>query len=71
MAVDDKWLREWEVIMRRIESIDARLWQGAGILLVISIGGISLLRWNPPTTLADLVFALVAGLVSVAILVAW
>lgn len=71
MAVDDKWLREWEAIMRRIESIDARLWQGAGILLVISIGGISLLGWNPPRTLADFVFALVAGLVSVAILVAW
>jgi len=71
VAVDDTWLREWEAIMRRIESIDARLWQGAGILLVISIGGISLLGWNPPRTLADFIFALVAGLVSIAILVAW
>lgn len=71
MAVDDKWLREWEALMRRIESIDARLWQGAGILLILSIGGISLLGWNPPSSLADFVFALVTGLLSVAILAVW
>lgn len=71
MAVNERWLREWEAIMRRIESIDARLWQGAGILLVLSIGGISLLGWNTPKTLADFIFALIAGLVSIAILVVW
>jgi hypothetical protein len=64
-------LREWEAIMRRIESIDARLWQGAGILLVISIGGISLLGWNTPQTLADFVIVVIASLVSLAILFVW
>ena len=71
MVVNDKWLHEWEAIMKRIESIDARLWQGAGILLVLSIGGISLLGWNTPNTLAGFIFALVAGFVSIAILVVW
>jgi len=71
LETGDKWLHEWEGIMRRIESIDARLWQGAGILLVISIGGISLIGWNPPKTMADFIFVVVAGLVSLAILVTW
>ena len=71
MATDDKWLREWEAIMRRIESIDARLWQGAGILLVLAIGGMSLLGWNPPNSLADLVVVFVTGLLSISILVVW
>lgn len=65
------WLHEWEAISRRIESIDARLWQGAGILLVISIGGISLLGWNPPKTMADFILVVVAGVMSLAILFVW
>jgi hypothetical protein len=69
--VDEKKLREWEAIMSRIESIDARLWQGAGILLILSIGGISLLGWDSPITKADFTFVLGAGLFSIVILVVW
>jgi len=65
------WLHEWEAISRRIESIDARLWQGAGILLVISIGGISLLGWSPPKAMADFIFVVVTGMVSLAVLFTW
>jgi len=64
-------LREWEAIMRRIESIDARIWQGAGILLVISIGGISLVGHNNHDTLADFLFVVFVGLVSIIILTVW
>ena len=69
MVSDEKWLREWEAIMRRIESIDARLWQGAGILIIVSIGGISLLGWDPIVTKGDFVFALGVGLFSILVLV--
>ena len=65
------WLHEWEAISRRIESIDARLWQGAGILLVISIGGISLLGWSPPETKADFLFAFGTSLFSILVLITW
>ncbi|GEM_PF-1532965 len=71
MAVDEKWLREWEAIMNRIESIDARLWQGAGIILILSVGGISLLGWSPPISRADLVFAVVSGVFSILVLIVW
>ncbi|MBE9501661.1 MAG: hypothetical protein KAX23_04970 [Dehalococcoidia bacterium] len=57
--------------MKRIESIDARLWQGAGILLVISIGGIALLGWTPPKTKADFLSAMAAGVFSILVLVVW
>jgi len=68
---NSKWLREWEAISRRIESIDARLWQGAGILLVMSIGGILILGWNPPKTMVDFILVVVVGLVSFVILFVW
>jgi hypothetical protein len=71
VALDDKTLREWEAIMRRIESIDARIWQGAGVLLVLSIGGISLLGWNTPETWVDFAVVLFVGVISIAILVVW
>jgi hypothetical protein len=71
MAVDEKWLREWEAIMNRIESIDARLWQGAGILLLLSVGGISLLGWDPPISRADLIFAVGSGVFSLLVLAVW
>lgn len=71
MGTPDMWLREWEAIMRRIESIDARLWQGAGILLVLSMGGISVFRWTPPNTREDVIFGCVVGLFSLAVLIVW
>lgn len=64
-------IHEWEVISRRTESIDARIWQGAGILLIMSIGGISLLRWDLPNTITDLVLIIAVGIASVAILSVW
>lgn len=71
MVSDEKWLREWEAIMSRIESIDARLWQGAGILIIVSIGGISLLGWDPIVTKGDFVFALGVGVFSIVVLLSW
>jgi len=71
METLDVWLREWEAIMRRIESIDARLWQGAGILLVFSMGGISVLSWTPPNTREDVILGCVVGLFSIAVLIVW
>lgn len=71
MTLDEKWLHEWEAIMKRIESIDARLWQGAGILLVLSMGGISLLGWNPPISKPDFIFVVISGVFSIAVLVVW
>jgi len=71
MGTPDTLLREWDAIMRRIESIDARLWQGAGILLVLSIGGISILRWTPPDTREDVILGCVVGGFSIAVLIVW
>jgi hypothetical protein len=71
MTVDEKWLREWEAIMNRIESIDARLWQGAGILLLLSVGGISLLGWHPPVSRADFISAVGSGVFSLLVLAVW
>lgn len=71
MGTPDIWLCEWNAIMRRIESIDARLWQGAGILLVLSIGGISVFRWTPPDTREEVILGYVVGLFSVAVLIVW
>lgn len=68
---DERLLREWEAIMRRIESIDARLWQGAGTLLVMSLGGITLLGRNPATSLSELAFTIAVGIFSLAILGIW
>ena len=67
----DNLLHEWEAINRRIESIDARLWQGAGILLVISIGGISIIGWSPPKSLAGFISIGIIGLASLAVLSVW
>ncbi len=71
MILDEKWLREWEAIMRRNESIDARLWQGAGIILVLSVGGISLLGWNPPISRADFIFVVGISVFSLLVLIVW
>jgi hypothetical protein len=71
MTLDEKWLHEWEAIMSRIESIDARLWQGAGIILVLSVGGISLLGWNPPISRADFIFVVGIGVFSLLVLIVW
>lgn len=71
MGTPDILVREWDAIMRRIESIDARLWQGAGILLILSIGGISALRWAPPDTRTDVIFGCAIGLFSIAVLIVW
>jgi hypothetical protein len=71
MTLDEKWLHEWEAIMKRIESIDARLWQGAGIILVLSVGGISLLGWNPPISRADFIFVVGIGVFSLLVLAVW
>ncbi len=71
MDTNRNLLHEWESIMRRIESIDARLWQGAGIILVVSIGGISLIGGILSKTMMELVIVIVIGLVSLAILTIW
>ena len=68
---NDKLLREWEIIMRRVESIDARIWQGAGIILIISLGAISLLGWSTPISQDKMVFAVVAGIFSILVLLVW
>lgn len=57
--------------MRRIEAIDARLWQGAGILLLLSIGGISLLGWEAPVSKTDFIFSVCSGVFSLAVLTVW
>ncbi len=64
-------LEEWKTSNKRIDSIDARIWQGTGILLVISIGGFSLLSWNPPSTLLEYCSTIVIALISAAILFIW
>jgi len=64
-------LHEWEAIMRRIESIDARLWQGAGILLAFSIGGISFFGWHLFRAMAALIPGIIASGVAIAILLIW
>lgn len=71
MTLDEKWLREWTAIMNRIESIDARIWQGASILLVFSVGGISLLGWNPPISTGDFIIAACSGVFSILVLIVW
>jgi len=64
-------LREWEAIMRRIESIDARLWQGAGILLAFSIGGISFVGWHLLKAITAPIPGIFASVVAIAILSIW
>jgi len=68
---EEKRLREWEAFMRRIEAIDARLWQGAGILLLLSIGGISLLGWEAPVSKTDLIFSVGSSAFSLSVLAVW
>jgi hypothetical protein len=68
---EEKRLREWESFMRRIEAIDARLWQGAGILLLLSIGGISLLSWEAPVSKIDFIFSVCSGVFSLSVLAIW
>ena len=64
-------LSEWVTISQRMEHIDARIWQGAGILLVISIGGFSFFGWNPPKTLFDFIAGIVVAIISIIILLIW
>lgn len=64
-------LHEWQAIMKRIESIDARLWQGAGILVAFSIGGLSFLGWLLLRTVTVHVAGLATSIVAVAILIIW
>ena len=64
-------LNEWTSISKRIDSIDARIWQGAGILLIISIGGFSLISWNPSDTWFDLSVVALAAIISIAVLIVW
>ena len=64
-------LNEWISISKRIDSIDARIWQGAGILLVISIGGFSLIGRNPSNTWFDLSVVALAAVISIAVLIVW
>jgi len=71
MVTEEKRLREWEAIMSRIESIDARLWQGAGIILLLSVGGISLLGWDTSVSKTDFIFAVGSGLFSLLVLAVW
>lgn len=71
VMTEEKWLREWEAYMRRIEAIDARIWQGAGILLILSVAGISLLSWEVPVSKANFIFALGSGVFSLLVLGVW
>lgn len=64
-------LSEWVTISQRIEHIDARIWQGAGILLIISIGGFSFFGWNPPETLFDIIAGIVIAIISIIVLLIW
>ena len=68
---EEKLIHEWETIMHRIEAIDARLWQGAGIILILSVGGISLLGWAAPVSKADFIFAFGSGVFSLSVLAVW
>jgi len=68
---EERLLREWEAFMRRVESIDARLWQGASILLLLSIGGISLLGWEAPASKTDLIFSVGGSVFSLFVLAVW
>ena len=69
--IDSNLLHEWDTVSRRIEAIDARLWQGAGILLIISIGGMSLVGGNLPKTPLDLTIVIATALTSLFILGIW
>ncbi len=64
-------LSEWVAISQRIEHIDARIWQGAGILLIISIGGFSFFGWNPPKTVFDIIARIVVAIFSIIVLLIW
>jgi len=64
-------LSEWITANKRIDNIDARIWQGAGILLVISIGGFSILNWKPPHTLIEYLSTMVIAIISVIVLLIW
>ncbi len=64
-------LEEWKTANKRIDSIDARIWQGTGILLVISIGGFSLLSWSPPSTLLEYCSTVAVASISVVVLFIW
>jgi hypothetical protein len=45
--------------------------RGAGILLIISLGAISLLGWSPPITEDKMMLAVVAGIFSILVLLVW
>jgi ABC-type uncharacterized transport system fused permease/ATPase subunit len=55
---------EWATMNQRIDNIDARIWQGAGILLVLSIGGFSFINWNLPLSLMGVLSVIIISIVS-------
>jgi len=64
-------LSEWATMNQRIDNIDARIWQGAGILLVLSIGGFSFINWRLPLSLMDFFSVITISVVSLVILYIW
>jgi 4-amino-4-deoxy-L-arabinose transferase-like glycosyltransferase len=65
------WLAEYDVIMRRIEQIDARIWQGAGIFLVLSLGGLSFVIATNVQSLERLLSAISVGFLSIVVALTW
>lgn len=62
-------LNEWTVINSTIASIDARMCQGTGILLVISIGSFSLINWHSSKSIIDPIAAIIISIVSLVVLI--
>ncbi|MFC1953997.1 hypothetical protein ACFLU7_00365 [Chloroflexota bacterium] len=67
----EELLQEWIVANNRIDNIDARIWQGAGILLVVSIGGFSIVKWYPPQSIIDYLTLIAVSAISIFILAVW
>lgn len=61
-------LQEWLAIMERISSLDTILWQGAGVLLVLSFGGVSLIGASESESEIFTIFLAVS---SILILIIW
>lgn len=64
-------LSEWATMNQRIDNIDARIWQGAGILLVLSIGGFSFINWSLPPSLMGFFSVITISIASLVILYIW
>jgi len=64
-------LNEWTTINQRIDNIDARIWQGAGILLVLSIGGFSFLGRDQSAQLTNFLSIIIISVFSLVILYIW